>query len=293
GFAMGDESRPEKAQELFDEFVSASTCRAALLSFRQLCEHLDLDPDPGPDADSADARAVPDLGLPPATGQCAVIGAGPCGLRAAVELSFLGARVVVLEKRDAFSRNNVLHLWPFAIHDLRGLGPFAPPSAGIRQLQLVLLKVALLLGVQVHVNVEFKRVLEPPLDQRLRSEPPSHLVNRLQFDVIVGADGQSVPAGFRRKEFRGKLAIAITANFKNRNTRAEAKVEEISGVASIFNQQFFQDLRRQTGKSFCRRLSRWRRAEPSQATARFEAPKRFPFGEKGRPDAVLPSAPSE
>lgn len=34
-------------------------------------------------------------------------------------------------------------------------------SAGIRQLQLVLLKVALLLGVEVHVNVEFKALLEP------------------------------------------------------------------------------------------------------------------------------------
>lgn len=55
-------------------------------------------------------------------------------------------------------------------------------------------------------------------------------------------------AGFRRKEFRGKLAIAITANFKNRNTSAEAKVEEISGVASIFNQRFFQELRQETGR---------------------------------------------
>lgn len=54
-------------------------------------------------------------------------------------------------------------------------------------------------------------------------------------------------AGFRRKEFRGKLAIAITANFINRNTTAEAKVEEISGVAFIFNQKFFQDLREATG----------------------------------------------
>ncbi|KAF2979716.1 hypothetical protein EK904_012740 [Melospiza melodia maxima] len=52
---------------------------------------------------------------------------------------------------------------------------------------------------------------------------------------------------FRRKEFRGKLAIAITANFINRNTTAEAKVEEISGVAFIFNQKFFQDLRDATG----------------------------------------------
>lgn len=57
------------------------------------------------------------------------------------------------------------------------------------------------------------------------------------------------PLGFRRKEFRGKLAIAITANFINRNTTAEAKVEEISGVAFIFNQKFFQDLRDATGLS--------------------------------------------
>ena len=54
--------------------------------------------------------------------QCVIIGAGPCGLRTAIELGFLGAKVVLLEKRDAFSRNNVLHLWPFTIQDLRGLG---------------------------------------------------------------------------------------------------------------------------------------------------------------------------
>jgi len=51
-----------------------------------------------------------------------VIGAGPCGLRAAIELVLLGARVVLLEKRDSFSRNNVLHLWPFLITDLKNLG---------------------------------------------------------------------------------------------------------------------------------------------------------------------------
>lgn len=57
--------------------------------------------------------------------------------------------------------------------------------------------------------------------------------------------------GFKRKEFRGKLAIAITANFINRNTTAEAKVEEISGVAFIFNQKFFLDLKEETG------VTRW------------------------------------
>ena len=33
-----------------------------------------------------------------------------------------GGKAVVLEKRDRFSRNNVLHLWPFLIHDLKALG---------------------------------------------------------------------------------------------------------------------------------------------------------------------------
>lgn len=38
--------------------------------------------------------------------------------------------------------------------------------AGIRQLQLILLKVALLMGVEVHMGVEFKRLLEPLKKQR-------------------------------------------------------------------------------------------------------------------------------
>ncbi|XP_053271329.1 protein-methionine sulfoxide oxidase mical3a [Pleuronectes platessa] len=282
---MGDEPYQEcRAHELFDEFVSASTCRAVLQTFGQLCEHLQMDTSTAErplyrpikcrlnywranalwaklerraaQQEYLRARACNNT-------TCVIIGAGPCGLRTAVELSFMGARVVLLEKRDSFSRNNVLHLWPFTIHDLRGLGAkkfygkFCASSIdhiSIRQLQLVLLKVALLLGVEVHVNVEFKNLVEPPDDQRrkvgwrMEVNPKCHPVNHLEFDVIVGADGRrNTLPGFRRKEFRGKLAIAITANFKNRNTSAEAKVEELSGVAFIFNQRFFKELRQETG----------------------------------------------
>ena len=103
-----------------------------------------------------------------------IIGAGPCGLRAAIEAQLLGAKVVVVEKRDRFSRNNVLHLWPFVIADLKALGAkkfYGKFCAGaidhisIRQLQCILLKVALLLGVEVFEGVTFEELLEPPEDQ--------------------------------------------------------------------------------------------------------------------------------
>uniref|UniRef100_A0A3B3CMV3 Uncharacterized protein n=1 Tax=Oryzias melastigma TaxID=30732 RepID=A0A3B3CMV3_ORYME len=284
---MGDKSYPEcRSQELFDEFVSASTCKAVLQCFSQLCEHLQLDSS-APQRPlyqplkqrlnywranalwaKLDRRAAqPEYRRARACSHmtCVIIGAGPCGLRLAVELCFMGARVVVLEKRDSFSRNNVLHLWPFTIHDLRGLGAkkfYGKFCAGsidhiseYGPLQLVLLKVVLMLGAEVHVNVEFKQLLEPPEEQlqqrrgwRMEVNPKNHPLSQLEFDVIIGADGRrNTLPGFRRKEFRGKLAIAITANFKNRNTSAEAKVEEISGVAFIFNQRFFQELQEDTG----------------------------------------------
>lgn len=43
-------------------------------------------------------------------------------MRVAIETALLGARVLVVEKRESFSRNNVLHLWPFLIADLKALG---------------------------------------------------------------------------------------------------------------------------------------------------------------------------
>ncbi len=75
-------------------------------------------------------------------------------------------------------------------------------------------------------------------------------MSQFQLDVLIGADGKrNTLQGFRRKEFRGKLAIAITANFINRHTEAESQVEEISGVAFIFNQKFFNDLNEAKGIS--------------------------------------------
>ncbi|XP_073932546.1 F-actin-monooxygenase MICAL3 isoform X4 [Castor canadensis] len=273
-----------QAHVLFDRFVQATTCKGTLRAFQELCDHLELKPKDyrsfyhklksklnywkakalWAKLDKRGSHKDYKKGKACANTKCLIIGAGPCGLRTAIDLSLLGAKVVVIEKRDAFSRNNVLHLWPFTIHDLRGLGAkkfYGKFCAGaidhisIRQLQLILLKVALILGIEIHVNVEFQGLVQPPEDQenerigwRALVHPKTHPVSEYEFEVIIGGDGRrNTLEGFRRKEFRGKLAIAITANFINRNTTAEAKVEEISGVAFIFNQKFFQELREATG----------------------------------------------
>ncbi|XP_070986004.1 F-actin-monooxygenase mical2b-like isoform X3 [Oncorhynchus clarkii lewisi] len=282
---MGEtEEEKDQAGKLFENFIQASTCKGTLQSFNLLCRLLDLDPQDHETfycslktrltswrakalwtkLDKRTCHKEYKKGQACVGTKCLIIGGGPCGLRTAIELALLGAKVVVIEKRDTFSRNNVLHLWPYTIHDLKGLGAkkfYGKFCAGaidhisIRQLQLMLLKIALLAAVEFHVNVEFVKLLEPPENQendgpgwRAEIRPADHPVANIDFDVVVGADGRrNTLEGFKRKEFRGKLAIAITANFVNRNTTAEAKVEEISGVAFIFNQKFFLDLKEETG----------------------------------------------
>ncbi len=48
-----------------------------------------------------------------------VIGAGPCGLRTAIDVQMMGAQTVIVERRNAFTRNNVLKLWKFLMDDLK------------------------------------------------------------------------------------------------------------------------------------------------------------------------------
>nr|XP_022904778.1 F-actin-monooxygenase Mical [Onthophagus taurus] len=269
------------ANNSFEHFLAASTLKTIFGTYRSICEHLHLKPNcipyfyPKLKAHVNSWKAKPlwkkfdarvnqkcyNRGKSCPNTRVLIIGAGPCGLRSAIEAQLLGAKVVVVEKRDRMTRNNVLHLWPFVIEDLRALGAkkfFGKFCAGaidhisIRQLQCILLKVALLLGVEIHTEVSFERLIEPNPGEktgwRAEFKPTNHPVNQFEFDVIIGADGKrNTLQGFKRKEFRGKLAIAITANFINKRTEAEARVEEISGVAFIFNQKFFKDLYVDTG----------------------------------------------
>ncbi|XP_065354137.1 F-actin-monooxygenase Mical isoform X6 [Calliphora vicina] len=277
---MADNEAAAAAAEMFDLFCLATTMRQILGLHRQMCDVVGLRPAPLNEFypklktkvrswkaqalwKKFDARAAHRAyakGTACTGARVLVIGAGPCGLRTAIEAQLLGAKVVVVEKRDRISRNNVLHLWPFVITDLRNLGAkkfYGKFCAGsidhisIRQLQCILLKVALLLGVEIHEGVSFERTIEPSGDGcgwRASVTPADHAVSHYEFDVLIGADGKrNTLEAFKRKEFRGKLAIAITANFINKKTEAEAKAEEISGVAFIFNQSFFKELYHTTG----------------------------------------------
>lgn len=117
-----------------------------------------------PDAHSTTSRVV-------------ISGAGPVGLRAAVEAALMGQRVHVLEKRDIFSRVNILMLWQQTADDLvaygartfyskftnRNIGT-SPLHLGTREIQLVFLKNALLLGVTFSYGTELVALQSPPLD---------------------------------------------------------------------------------------------------------------------------------
>ncbi|XP_026573943.1 F-actin-monooxygenase MICAL1-like [Pseudonaja textilis] len=279
-----DGEQPNQSHSLFDAFLHAKQCKEVLSRFEELCSYLNLEHTGQihfyhklksslnywsakalwTKLDKKAGHRDYDQGRACSNTKCLIIGSGPCGLRSAIELAFLGAHVVVVEKRDNFSRNNVLHLWPFTIQDLRALGAkkfygrFCTGSLdhiSIRQLQLILLKVALLLGVHVHIGVQFKGLILPVVNShgqvggwRADLQPGSSPLSQYEFDILISAGGgRFVPEGFKRKETRGKLAIGITTNFINNHSKTEVEVAEISGVARIYNQKFFQNLFNKTG----------------------------------------------
>ena len=126
----------------FAAFSEAQDLPDIILSFTDLCHEIHLDPDQCEDFYTSLKQKIQDwrsktlwqlldsrAALSEYQGQTVckgkrvlIVGAGPVGLRSAIEAALLGAKVDIVEKRDSFSRNNVVHLWPFAINDLRGLG---------------------------------------------------------------------------------------------------------------------------------------------------------------------------
>ena len=179
-----------------------------------------------------------------------VLGAGPCGLRLAMELQMLGARTIVVEKREQMTRNNVLRLWPFIMEDLKRLGvrklyPQLEHGSinhiSIRMLQVILLKLALLLGVEVRSAESFVSLKEPDGRRGWRAVTSK---GELDCDLIFCATGCNIPEGlgsFSKKKPEFKMAIAVTANFR-RGLDNEKNVEEIPGLARQNKMEYFKEL---------------------------------------------------
>lgn len=223
-------------------------------------------------------RSAPDYhGQPLARQPAVVVGAGPVGMRCALELRLLGADVVVLERRCGFDRINRLHLWPWCGEDLKGWGAkvLEPPELsfgsdpdflhiGIAELQMLLFKACLLLGVQVFFSTEY--VKSEPADELGvwevvtkhcdpgTSPPGPSAPSRLQgVSILVGADGPrgSVAAAHslelvQNSGLRREAALGIVANYSNRQSVAEKRMRSFS-LARQFYEQLFKDCEQQTG----------------------------------------------
>ncbi|KAG2973706.1 hypothetical protein JG687_00018981 [Phytophthora cactorum] len=179
-----------------------------------------------------------------------IVGAGPVGLRAAVELALLGGHVSVLEKRTKFSRENRLHLWPWVVQDLASLGAkvlfknFCKSRTyfhvSTRQLQIIVLKVALLVGVKVYSATSFQSIVAPSSEKNgnpfysIKTEPQIPVA---EYTAVLGATGVNeqlaAPAGINRFVFSQKESLGIVCYFPNLETLEETKVKEFSWTAQL------------------------------------------------------------
>lgn len=206
-----------------------------------------------------------------------VVGAGPVGLRLALELCLLGCDVIVAEKRSAFDRINRLHLWQWVSKDLQSWGAkiFEPPELsfgadpdflhiGICELQLLLLKSCLLLGVQVFFGTEFLGVSaarstsgvawEVELAVTKGAPGPQSPQQLSDISVLVGCDaaaGSVAKIGqLPSQDFgclRSGAAIGLVVNYKLNTQSPEEKRRRPFSLARQFYEELFLNCQESTG----------------------------------------------
>jgi hypothetical protein len=132
-----------------------------------------------------------------------VSGGGPCGLRSAVELALLGFNVTLVEKRTFFSRHNILKTWTPTVEDLISLGfkTYFPNfqihglhAVGTRELQICLLRTALLLGVNFIYGESTAGIIEPGFTVPGEADPSQWRVLTNTIGLVV-KPVNSIPSG--------------------------------------------------------------------------------------------------
>eukprot|EP00928_Gymnodinium_smaydae_P058952 TRINITY_DN4216_c0_g1_i1.p1 TRINITY_DN4216_c0_g1~~TRINITY_DN4216_c0_g1_i1.p1 ORF type:complete len:1237 (-),score=263.21 TRINITY_DN4216_c0_g1_i1:102-3764(-) len=175
----------------------------------------------------------------------AIAGAGPGGLRLAIELLLMGARVHVMEGRRTFSRYNVLKLWKFSEVDLVEIGVrdlfsqllvYKVKRVPIATMQHSLLRIALTVGADVHPSCKVKGLagLESQPSLVMDQDCPTRaFLEDLKFDVLIDGTGTSailrklLPPGSSEPLIAAapakaqQEAIGITMNFQRFSSRAE------------------------------------------------------------------------
>jgi len=133
-----------------------------------------------------------------------IIGAGPGGLRMAINLALLGCPdITLIDSRDYFSRKQIVAIWKITYRDLEALGirdilPSFSDASGtklipIAYLQQFLLRVALLLNCKVVTrrkldSIDFEKKKIYVINTEDRDDPKREEMDN-DFDVLIDASG--------------------------------------------------------------------------------------------------------
>jgi hypothetical protein len=114
---------------------------------------------------------------------------------------------------------------------------------GTQQLQRLLIKINLILGVKFYCGYSFEELYTND-DQTILTRCTPEISN-LKCTYLIGADGTSSTVvqkyDFPRRSFVGSLCMGITFNFKNNHTSDEVAITEFA-KASLYHQAYFQEL---------------------------------------------------
>jgi len=188
---------------------------------------------------------------------CACFGAGPVGLRCAIQLALLGAEVSVIERREKFTRYNILHLWDWITVDLLSLGATGGDlngkcfvHIGTRDLQILLARFALVAGVNIETGLEVTGLNPPNAASGSRwvlttVDTASNRVREYPVNAVFAAggsnDAMTHALGFESTVLGTSSAVGLVAHLKNSRTEPERRLEEFS-FARQYRQELFGTL---------------------------------------------------